>query len=59
MIIRKSPVEIEQMEHAGRVVVETLELIGEHVRPGVTTEELDELAEEFIRARREIGRAHV
>ena len=50
MIIRKSPVEIEQMEHAGRVVVETLELIGEHVRPGVTTEELDELAEEFIRA---------
>jgi len=50
VIIRKSPVEIEQMEHAGRVVVETLELIGEHVRPGVTTEELDELAEEFIRA---------
>jgi len=49
-IIRKSEAEIEQMELAGRVVVETLELLGEHVRPGVTTQELDELAEEFIRS---------
>ena len=39
------------MEQAGHVVVETLELLGEHVRPGVTTHELDELAEEFIRSR--------
>jgi adenylate kinase family enzyme len=30
---------------------ETLELLGEHVVPGVTTQELDELAEEFIRSR--------
>jgi methionyl aminopeptidase len=50
-IIRKSAAEIEQMERAARVVAETLELIGEHVRPGVTTLELDELAEEFIRSR--------
>jgi len=50
MIIRKSPAEIDQMEQAGRVVVETLELLGEHIRPGVTTQELDELAEEFIRS---------
>jgi methionyl aminopeptidase len=50
MIIRKSPKEIEQMERAARIVVETLELLGERVRPGVTTEELDELAEEFIRS---------
>ena len=50
-IIRKSAAEIEQMERAARVVAETLELIGEHVRPGVTTQELDELAEEFIRSR--------
>ena len=41
MIIRKSAGEIEQMELAGRVVVETLDLIGERIRPGVTTEELD------------------
>ena len=33
-----------------RIVVETLELLGEHARPGVTTQELDELAEEFIRS---------
>jgi methionyl aminopeptidase len=51
VIIRKSPAEIEQMERAARVVVETLELLGENVRPGVTTQELDELAEEFIRSR--------
>src|SRR5436190_19764715 len=49
-IIRKSTHEIEQMERAGRVVVQTLELLGEHVRAGVTTRELDELAEEFIRS---------
>jgi methionyl aminopeptidase len=49
-IIRKSAREIGQMERAGRVVVQTLELLGDHVRPGVTTQELDELAEEFIRS---------
>jgi methionyl aminopeptidase len=49
-IIRKSTQEIEQMERAGRVVVQTLELLGEHVRAGVTTQELDELAEEFVRS---------
>ena len=51
-IIRKSTQEIEQMERAGRLVVQTLELVGEHVRAGVTTQELDELAEEFIRSER-------
>jgi methionyl aminopeptidase len=49
-IIRKSAIELAQMERAGRVVVETLELLGEHARPGTTTQELDELAEEFIRS---------
>ena len=48
MIIRKSPDELERMARAGRIVAETLALVGEHVRPGVTTAELDELAEEFI-----------
>jgi methionyl aminopeptidase len=51
MIIRKSSGEIEAMAHAGQVVAETLERVGEHVRPGVTTKELDEVAEEFIRSR--------
>jgi len=51
LIIRKSASEIEQMERAAQVVAETLALVGDHVVPGITTEELDELAEEFIRSR--------
>ena len=51
MIIRKSTAEIEQMERAAQVVAETLALLEERVVPGVTTEELDELAEEYIRSR--------
>jgi methionyl aminopeptidase len=50
LIIRKSPQEIERMARAGRVVAETHALVGDAVRPGVTTGELDELAEEFIRS---------
>ena len=38
------------MARAGRVVVDALALVGEHLRPGVTTAELDELADEFIRS---------
>jgi methionyl aminopeptidase len=51
LIIRKSTGEIEQMERAAQVVAETLALLGDHVVPGITTQELDELAEEFIRSR--------
>jgi methionyl aminopeptidase len=50
MIIRKSQAEIEAMARAGRVVAETLRRIGEHVGPGVTTQELDEVAEDYIRS---------
>ncbi len=39
------------MAHAGRVVAETHDLLGEMMRPGVTTAELDERAEEYIRSR--------
>src|SRR5207237_2687487 len=38
------------MERAAQVVAETLQLLGEHVSPGGTTQDLDELAEEFIRS---------
>jgi methionyl aminopeptidase len=48
MIIRKSPDELERMARAGRIVADTLALVGDHARPGVSTAELDELAEEFI-----------
>jgi methionyl aminopeptidase len=50
MIIRKSGAEVEKMAAAGRVVAETLALMAEHARPGVTTAELDAIAEEFIRS---------
>jgi methionyl aminopeptidase len=50
MIIRKSAAEIEAMARAGRIVVETLGLLGEQIRPGTTTAELDAIAEEFIRS---------
>lgn len=50
MIVRKSRREIDQMAEAGAVVVRTLELLEENVRPGITTGELDRLAEEFIRS---------
>jgi methionyl aminopeptidase len=50
MIIRKSAAEIERMARAGRVVVDTLALLGEQIRPGTTTAELDTLADEFIRS---------
>jgi methionyl aminopeptidase len=50
MIIRKSEQEIEAMARSGRVVADALAQLAEHVRPGITTGELDELAEEFIRS---------
>ncbi|HEV8098420.1 MAG TPA: type I methionyl aminopeptidase, partial [Gaiellaceae bacterium] len=51
MIIRKAAAEIERMARAGEVVADTLALLGEHARPGASTQELDELADEFIRSR--------
>jgi methionyl aminopeptidase len=50
MIIRKSEQEIEAMARAGRVVADTLALLAENMRPGVTTQELDEIAEEYVRS---------
>src|SRR5438105_14375938 len=50
MITIKSPREIETMAAAGRIVAATLALVQRHVRPGVSTEELDRLAEQFIRS---------
>ncbi|HSP71526.1 MAG TPA: type I methionyl aminopeptidase [Gaiellaceae bacterium] len=50
MIIRKSQSEIETMARAGKVVADTLALLQESIRPGVTTAELDRIAEEYIRS---------
>lgn len=48
MIIIKNNKEIDLMRSAGRIVAETLLLVEEKVRPGITTAELDSIAEEFI-----------
>ena len=50
MIIRKSPAEIEKMADSGRILVATLDLVESSIREGVTTAELDEIAERFIRS---------
>jgi methionyl aminopeptidase len=50
MIIRKSAQEIEKMAAAGRIVAETIAHVGEQLEPGVTTRELDRIAEEVIRS---------
>jgi methionyl aminopeptidase len=44
----KSPAEQEKMRVAGRLAAEVLDMIGEHVKPGVTTEELDRRCFEHI-----------
>jgi methionyl aminopeptidase len=51
MIIRKSAAEIEKMAAAGRIVAETIAHVGEQLEPGITTGELDRIAEEQIRTR--------
>lgn len=47
-VIIKTPDEIEKMRLAGRLAAEVLEMIGEHVQPGITTDELDRLCHAFI-----------
>jgi methionyl aminopeptidase len=50
VVTRKSRSEIERMRQAGRVVAEVLDRIEAELRPGVSTADLDALAEEHIRA---------
>ena len=44
----KTADEIEKMRVAGRLAAEVLEMIGPHVKAGVTTEELDRICHEYI-----------
>jgi methionyl aminopeptidase len=50
MIIQKSPEEIDKIAAAGRVLARCLSLLHGKARPGVTTADLDEAAEKFIRS---------
>lgn len=49
MVTIKSEKELELMRQAGAILAQTLELIEQNIKPGVTTEALDKLAEKFIR----------
>lgn len=49
MIKVKARHEIDCMRAAGRIVAETFEVLREHVKPGVTTLELDGIAERYIK----------
>lgn len=48
MIGIKSPREIELMRKAGEITGETLKYLATKVKPGITTKELDKLAEDFV-----------
>ncbi len=50
MIIKKSAEEIDRMAAAGAILVRTMSLLQGKIRPGVTTQELDQAAERFIRS---------
>jgi methionyl aminopeptidase len=50
VIIKKTAQEIDRIAAAGAILVKTLSLVQSKLRPGVTTGELDEAAEKFIRS---------
>ena len=47
-ILAQTPEQVEKMRRAGRLAASVLEMIGDHVRPGVTTEALDRICHRFI-----------
>src|SRR3954462_10170328 len=50
MIIRKTSAQIDAMAEAGKIQARCLRMLRSKARPGVTTKELDEAAEKFIRS---------
>ncbi|MDQ7030218.1 MAG: type I methionyl aminopeptidase [Ardenticatenia bacterium] len=54
MIVLKSRREIELMRQAGRLVAQAHQLVRELLRPGVTTAEIDQHVETFIRAHKAV-----
>ena len=44
----KTPEEQQKMRIAGRLTADVLDMIGPHVRPGVTTDELDRICHDYI-----------
>ena len=51
MIVRKSAGELQAMREGGKITAACLRMLAENVRVGITTKELDQIAEDFIRSR--------
>ncbi|MFK7697341.1 type I methionyl aminopeptidase [Paenibacillus sp. HJGM_3] len=54
MIICKSEAELNLMREAGRIVADTHRLMAQAVKPGITTRQLDRIAEDYIRSQKAI-----
>ncbi|SFB25080.1 MULTISPECIES: type I methionyl aminopeptidase [unclassified Bacillus (in: firmicutes)] len=54
MIICKTPRELDIMREAGRIVALTHQELKKHIAPGITTKELDKIAEDVIRSHKAI-----
>ena len=51
MITIKSKREIELLKNAGNIVYQTHQYLKPYIKEGITTKELDKLAEDFIRSK--------
>ncbi len=51
MIVLKSDFEIDKMRSAGRLAAETLAMIEKHIRPGISTLELNDICHDFTVSR--------
>jgi methionyl aminopeptidase len=51
VIVRKSAAEVAKIAAAGEILADCLDMLAEEARPGVSTADLDRLAERFIRGR--------
>ncbi|MDP9437530.1 MAG: M24 family metallopeptidase, partial [Actinomycetota bacterium] len=50
MIVRKSKGELRAMREGGEITAACLKMLAENAKPGVTTADLDRMAEDFIRS---------
>ena len=46
----KTQDQIEKMRIAGGILIDLIDILEEMIKPGVTTNELDKVAEDFIRS---------
>jgi methionyl aminopeptidase len=47
-IIIKTPAQVEGIRQASRLAAATLDMVANHIKPGITTEEIDQICNAFI-----------